>query len=1192
MNTFNLITCPLQGTHCISAGAGTGKTYAIAHLVLRLLLECELPLDSILVVTFTEAATEELQDRIRQLLGEALTCLDNPSNCTNDNLLAIITKQRQSKQVTSIRNLLERALYSFDESSVCTIHSFCHRILNDNAFESNVSFDTELVPNQDVLIRKAVIDFWRLLIDKESPLFIRFLLESNWNPKRCFDLVYNRLGQIDITVTPQRIECDTTQQENHFLKAFQVVSKMWAHEKEAIEQLLLTSNSLSRIKYNIKRVPLHIRAMDTYLKNDLATPSLFPSFVRFTASAIVDATKKRCDPIVHPFFDLCETVHANAQELQKVLQAKLVQTKINLFSYVKDQLDKNKHESNLCTFDDLLINLYQALHHGKSSALSTFIKSKYTAALIDEFQDTDPTQYAIFNALFSNSHVPLFLIGDPKQAIYSFRGADIFTFFKATEQSPKTNQHTLSTNYRSHQRLIKAFNTLFAQHRDTFIYPEIPYHTLDTPDSLHSDVALHIANKPICSSLKIIFCKKNESDAKPISKVHAQSLIGDAIIKEIILLLSKGSIATKESNKSVTPEMIAILVRTRAQARFLKEMLAQNHIPAVLHSAGNIFDTTEALTIHTVLSAIAHPKNHGTVKAALCTTLFDIGDTALFTHEDQQTIFEEYFSTFQRYYDLWDRFGFVRMMSTLFDEQQVRQRVLASLDGERQLTNFLHVQDLLSQKSKENHLAMPQLLNWFTQQLDPSTPRLEEHELRLEKDDRAVTIVTMHKSKGLEYPIVFCPFTWGSSNISDKEVLFHKSGQRIFDVGSDQFNEHKSMAEKELLAENIRLFYVACTRAKYRCYLYWGRFSTAETSAPAFIFHRPSTWNSEASLDDLERHVKSLDEAALYADLKALAKKSDQTIGIHYCNDEPATELTPPIIEAPTLTYRTFTRSIQPGKHVSSFSGLTHTTPSSTPFYESTFSPASTLSQREQTLKSIFTFPSGATSGSMIHSIFEKCDFTQAESEETSVLVTQTLASYGFDHLWVDVIKDMVLTTLAHPLSTPSETFSLSRILQQDTIRELEFYYPLSEINQKELQTLFKEVGYNHLATRMEELEFQPLLGYMHGFIDLVVHHNNKYYIIDWKSNHLGANYSDYDQQNIKKSMGDNNYDLQYLIYTLAVDRYLHSRLPHYSYAKNFGGVYYLFVRGLSDSPNQTGVFFDKPGDNIIHQLSKRLINP
>ncbi len=1103
------LSTPLNGINLIEASAGTGKTYTISTLFIRLLLEKKLTIDKILVVTFTEAATEELRDRIRKRLRDTLLAFQN--NGSEDKIISGLLEKHQDYKtvITSLTN----AIRSFDEASIFTIHSFCKQMLQDNAFASGVLFDVELITDQNYLLYEIVEDFWRQHFYNASQLFLTYALENGY--KNPASLLTNlNYGHLNIIPQFELAELDT--EESLFREAFITAKQAW--NQQDIQDLLLNSKSLNRNKY--RNIPLWCNELNIFFQS--SSVNLPAKFVKFTNRELATSVKKGQTAPKHDFFDLCDILFSCQTNLLKTFEQHLLALKVKLFTITKRELTQKKQQYNIQSFDDLLFNLHTALTGNNGNNLASAIRNKYQVALIDEFQDTDPIQYDIFDTIYAVNST-LFLIGDPKQAIYSFRGADIYTYLTASKNAD--NHYTLATNWRSEADLINATNLLFTQRTNPFIFKRIQFTPVSAPPdkSITNTACLHLWYAP--RSL----AKAN----KLITKSWATQNIPKAVGYEIAKLLLSGMLIDK---KPIVAGDIAILVRTNRQAIQIQRTLTKLGISSVLYSRESLFDSHEILEIKRILLAIAEPNREGLIKAALTTDIFGISGNELHDLMIDDKQWQIKLNHFQNYHFLWQRFGFIKMYRTLLQQEQVQTHLLSFPDGERRLTNILHIGEILQQAAVQQKLGMNRLCQWLEQ-------AHEEEELRLESDEKLVKIVTIHKSKGLEYPIVFCPFIWDGALHSkkSKQFVFHNGTELTLDLGSAEQEEHREQAEKEEQAENLRLFYVAVTRAKYRCYLVWGAFKDTGKSALSHLLY-----------PDIEQET----DTQFMQVLQDLVAKSDRTIQISELPLEPVIYQRL-VDKTEQLQSNKFTGKIDKTWKVSSFSAL------STHNYQP---------ERERIAKSdndIFNFPKGARTGIFLHSLLENLDFIQPDE----ALIQQYLIKFGFD---VERWLPTTIKFITNILNTPLGICKLSQISQQKRLNELEFYYPLSKITNSGLQAIFTEHSISNIAS---------VRGFMKGYIDMVFEYEGKYYLVDYKSNMLGNQQEHYHRKQLYKVMAKEDYILQYHIYSVALHRYLAYRLPDYDYATHFGGVYYLFLRGMQwDS--EYGIYSDLPNIELIQKLS------
>ncbi|MBN1840825.1 MAG: exodeoxyribonuclease V subunit beta [Deltaproteobacteria bacterium] len=1222
MKGFDILNDPLEGTNLTEASAGTGKTYAISGLFLRLVLEKNLSVNQILVVTFTEAATEELKERIRSKLRGAMEAFSRRGS--EDVFLDHMVK-KHGDPGTALRSLRE-ALRGFDQAAIFTIHGFCRRMLHENAFESGSLFDTELVTDQENLKREVVDDFWRKHFYNASSLFVHYAINAKLSPDGLLSLLGNSVAQPYLKIIPQ-VETspgltsypDSSLQEKEFRECFREVRGAWPSSRDEVEDILATNEGLNRNKYRKANVAGWIQGMDDYVASGGDNPALFNGFEKFTSIELKGAVKKNHSPPTHAFFELCENLKDRQEQLARVFEQRLLGLKAALFHYVQDELSRRKEEKNIQFFDDLLFKLHRALEEKGGGELARAMRMKFRAALIDEFQDTDPIQYAIFRKVFDAKDSILFLIGDPKQAIYGFRGADIFAYMDAAQNVE--SRYTLLENWRSEPDLISAINTIFAGVDHPFVYDKITFQgavaaTRKDPELLSIDGK---SEPPL--QLWFVDAEKITGLEKPVAKTQARELISTAVAAEISRLLSLG-----RNNKAILGKRalkegdIAVLVRRNADARLMQRALSVLKIPSVLCSTGNLFDCHETLEVGRVLAGIAEPNREKFLKAALATDMIGIRGESLDGLMSDECAWDEWLVRFKRYHDVWEDNGFIRMFRQLLLEENILPRLMSFPDGERRNTNLLHLSEVLHQASIDKKLGMAGLLKWLSEQRDSNTAGSEEHQLRLESDENAVQLVTVHKSKGLEYPVVFYPFAWDGSRIRSAKdpFTFHDETDKMrltLDLGSEGMDANRMFAEKEQLAENVRLLYVALTRAKNRCYLVWGRFNDAETSAPAYLLHQPVSREGEDIVGAVGERFSSLNDKDVLEDLETIQAKAGGTVNLSEIPLEAGRECAPSQLENVKLTWRKFSGNIDRSWRISSFSSLVSKQRHGADLadHDATGLPARHRSGKEggpeaydqmilerlniqEEPSGIFAFPGGTKAGTLMHDIFEHLDFAQRDSTMMEQVVADKLQVYGFEIRWQKTLCDMIKKTLSLPLDRDRKDFILSRIENKDRLNELEFYFPLKFVSPKKLKIIFAKHACPELPAdfpeRIERLAFAPVRGFMKGFMDMVFQFEGRFYLVDWKSNFLGSRVEDYGQGALAAAMEEGFYVLQYYIYTLALHQYLRLRLPGYSYEKDFGGVFYVFLRGVDpDRGMDFGIFRDRPPAELINELSKNLID-
>jgi exodeoxyribonuclease V beta subunit len=1172
---FNLTKTPLkQGTSLIEASAGTGKTYAITALFLRLILEENLSVREILTVTYTEAATEELRHRVRQTLALGLQAFTSGASDVPF-LKALLSVYRDQSGEMEAR--LQNALCGFDEAPIYTIHGFCQRTLRDRAFESGLLFDTELVTDPAEFLQEIADDFWRRQFYEAGPSLVHFALKNGFGPQRFLGLLKTCTNYPQVEFMSQAKGRGLPSLSADLDARYQAARDAWLAEADRIKACFGSAARWGNSPYNNdEAMAVLFDQLDACFSGSDAAFEALGCLEGFCTGRLHESKKKngKAPVPVQRFFDLCE-------DLCRAEQIWLAGLQLAFVEFARTELPRRKAERKIQYYDDLLTRLESALSGPGGEALASDLQARYRAALIDEFQDTDPVQYSIFRRAFSGGKTFLFLIGDPKQAIYGFRGADIFTYLEASDRA--TRRYTLGENWRSESGLVIAVNKIFGAAPGSFVFERIGFHeVVPKGDADNQPLTLEDTKAP---PFQLWFWRR--PDGKDIPKTLATKTLPQVVAGEIVRLLSGD---TKIGERRLKPEDIAVLVLENRQAAKVQEALSECNIPSVLHTTASVFESHEAAELYRVLAGIALPGDERLVKSALATDLFGVDGCQLAECTEAQ--WQEWLLLFHDYAELWGRFGFFRMFRQWLQRQQVRQRLLSFPDGERRLTNMLHLGEVLHQAEAERRLGMTGLQKWFAEQMAQEGEATEEHQLRLERDDNAVRIVTVHKSKGLEYPVVFCLFSWRDSDLkrgSEEQVFFHDPAQDhklVRDLGPDVAEEHRQRARQERLAENVRLLYVALTRAKHRCYFTWGAIKGAGTSAPAWLLHRLPTADG-LRLETLEEHFKSLSDEAMLADLAPLSAKSGGALAVSNLPEPEKVRFSPEDSALAKLECRQFKGRIQRDWVISSFTYFNAGLHEELPDRDAVIAPAAS---EQSPAEGMFAFPRGTKAGICLHEVLEKLDFRATEAEMLK-LVNERLQAHGIaQEGHREAVHQMLTALVRFPLAQDREDFTLAKIEPPDRLNEVEFYFPVRDVSPARLQELLGKLGWTSaVPTQLGRLAFDPIQGFLKGFIDLVFRFEGRFYLADWKSNWLGNRLEDYSAGAIKDQMLQQHYFIQYHLYTVALHKYLGLRVPGYDYERHFGGVIYLFLRGLDPKHPERGAFRDRPSLSAIEQLSALL---
>jgi exodeoxyribonuclease V beta subunit len=516
------------------------------------------------------------------------------------------------------------------------------------------------------------------------------------------------------------------------------------------------------------------------------------------------------------------------------------------------------------------------------------------------------------------------------------------------------------------------------------------------------------------------------------------------------------------------------------------------------------------------------------------------------------------------------------MLRAFLERHDVMCRLLEYRDGERRVTNLLHLAERLHCQGETRGVGG--LIAWLAAKRSAPGSGDEEELLRLESDENLVKILTVHVAKGLEFPLVFCPFLWdgGLRSAKDDPVAFHDpSGacRPALEFGSDAGSSARVQAMREERAESLRLLYVALTRAKYRCWMVWGHINEAETSAPAWLFHPGRA---------------KLDPKTMRADLERLAASSEGTIRVSDLEPAKSVPFAAADRSRSKLEARSFDRPLLDSRRVTSFTGLAHDRAIEAPDYDAADRPEAP--ELATGRRNIFAFPRGAHAGKCLHAIFEHVDFERCARPELERIVARDLVLHGFDDEWTGTVADMMEAVLATPLDR-ERTLRLSGVSRARRLDELEFYYPIAELSGRGVRDVLLAWGFpDEIRQRIGALTFSTKQGYMRGFIDLVFEHDGRFYLADYKSNWLGATRDAYRRPQLEKAMGREAYYLQYLVYCVALHRYLAVRVAGYRYERHFGGVRYLFLRGMRPETGiECGVYADLPAEGLIRELDDYL---
>ncbi len=1165
MKPFSLSQTSLpEETMLLEASAGTGKTYAIEGLYLRLFLEEGINPLEILGVTFTEAATAELRDRIRGRFAGALRNLQQgkaPDPALSD----------PGKETAGIwQRKLAEAITVFDEVPIFTIHGFCHRMLRDFAFQSGRAFESEVETSPETLIRQLLQDFLRKQFYGGYPLL--GVVYSRLS-KSMLRWIAKRRSQSHAILFPQRsIQGNWEDWETELAQLTSQIKVCWGQEGEAMRQCF-GSGGMFKQKggwMNEGNCLSLMDELDGYLVNGVFYDQVLTAMLAFAGSDLRESVAKRKHSEVDwdsPLLAACDCLTNWMKATEPAMQQMLA-------DYVDESYPALKRRLNVLTYDDMLSDLHAALHSESGEALARAIRGKYKVALMDEFQDTDFLQWDIFRELFCVLGHRLFLIGDPKQAIYAFRGADVYTYLKAA--SAAKHRYTLDQNFRSEAKLVAACNQLFSQNSDPFKNKRIAYNQVRDAEkesgmkTLCPGEQLH----PAPMQLRCLEDAKSNKDEKVQAVVHS-------VCREIIQLLN-GEVRIGE--RPVAPSDIAVLVRTKGEGKTVQGALLDCGLNAVLQSDENVFESEEAVMLSTFMAAVLEPGRESKVRNALFMPVFGHSVDAFYEMTRDEESWSGWMGRFAEWNAQWQQHGFLYILRAMLNQTGGQERMLARPGGERTVTNWMHLTEILHYQERIQRLTPEALFSWFEhQRLDPAGTANGEYELRMESDRSAIQVVTIHKSKGLAYGIVFCPFSWTTRiaaveapaslhDDNDNAILFN--GDKV-ELEALQFNGENGLErfKREEEGSEIRVLYVALTRARHRCYLYGMK-------APQRSYSVLDTMLGRSALDVFPE----------------LVNKHPNQFGLEYLTligDEPLPQYVPTKdLDAAELQAREFKGEIRREGMLTSFSGLLRGWETEEP---ERLDPGLVTTGDDESGETdeIFRFPKGIRTGEFFHMILETIDFG-GESEWPGI-ISQACRRHGFsESMWGDASLRIISRVMQAQLPAwdGRGPIQLSELAANCRQAEVEFHLPVTLSERGQLSAIFREILPEQERKEPSagvKFQFYPVHGYLKGFVDLLFRVGEVYYILDWKTNWLGDHGENYGIKQLAKAMSENGYHLQYHLYTVAIHRFLQQRLPGYDYDRHFGGAYYLFLRGMDPENSSRGIYYRRPDKQSIERIAARL---
>lgn len=1195
---------PLHGSHLIEASAGTGKTWTIAALYLRLVLghggdsafvRPLLPAE-ILVMTFTRAATQELSNRIRERLVEAAKCFRGQAPDAKDSFLSeLIDAYAPGEERQQAAHRLMLAAETMDEAAIFTIDAWCQRMLREHAFDSGSLFDEELVSDESALLEDAVRDYWRqqvYLLNSDALDALRdcwtdvSALEGAIRPL----LVHaNSLGSApteSLAILTDRIQSAQKAELDQLKQG-------WTERADRMQQWIgaqLRTNPKCFHGGKLKEEKA-VGWLDALRHWSIDAQAVHPdlnetAWRRLAPSGMQDAFSKGVMLDLPDDFDAVSALKAALDAIEPLAFSLLRHAACT----IARRMAELKQRTRQFGFADMLERLKSALEEANGPALRTRIAMQFPVAMIDEFQDTSPDQYQIFNALYrvadNDPAQGLFLIGDPKQSIYGFRGADIHSYLSA-RRATDGRHYLLDTNYRSTDALVNAVNRVFlhaegeGEHagfsagafkfRNQLGNP-LPFEAVRANGRAETLIG---ADGPM-PALTLWCCETAD-----FKKDDYRALFAAHCAEHIVALLNDPAVGflSKEGFIRLKPADIAVLVRDRNEAAAIRKALQRRRVASVyLSDKDSVVNSDEAADVLRWLHAVANPLEGGLGRAAFATRTAGLSLAALAQLASDDLAWEARVEQLKDLHLLWQRQGVLAMLRRFIHELALPARLLREPGGERRLTNLLHLAELLQSASQQLD-GEQALIRWLAEQIENESDAGEERILRLESDAELVKVVTVHKSKGLEYPLVFLPFAVTARPASKRNRSFFEftddAGAKIIDLSLSD----AALAEVEAarIEEDLRLLYVALTRS---CHGLWLGVASIKNkiheSALGYLIAGGNAVGSEQLVAELTK----LGAGCPSMKIETIPTETAFT-ALSRADERPA------LIEAPAFN-ATFERNWSVGSFTSLTRTLATTLVATRPLEDKLLENDDTIKTGNTQNTPWHRFPRGPLPGQFLHEQLEWMGlegFDAVDDENFDTRLAARCERAGWGHRQEDTIA--WLRTVAN---TPLSPLGASLCQLDYVLPEMEFWFPSEHLRIRELDLLCQQ----HLLGKVNRpaLPDRELHGMLKGFADLVFERDGRYWVLDYKSNSLGADDASYQQQALGAAMAAHRYDIQGAIYMLALHRLLNSRLgDNYDPETQLGGAIFFFLRGITNQDTH-GCYHLAPSIALLDALDQLLAEP
>ncbi|XBC37554.1 MAG: exodeoxyribonuclease V subunit beta [Buchnera aphidicola (Meitanaphis microgallis)] len=1046
--------------------------------------------------------------------------------------------------------LLYKAENAINELAVYTIHEFCYQSLQINKFCSNILFQNKIIKKKHYLYLQLSSMFWDQYLSCLPKNIAEIIVKYFPNPNILLDNVLLLMSQPNIRKsTSSKKKLHVIQLYNELIQKIETFKNQWKNNYKEIS-ILINKSKVNKRTYNKSNLSRWIKIITEwsykYTKNFNIPKELkyFKTNYLTKNVSIEDIPKNEIFKIIEKFL--------NTNFSLKTLFLTEATKKI------KKKFEEEKKKQGTFEFDDLVTFLYKILTK-KNENVSNIIRKKYPVLLIDEFQDTNFQQYKIFKKIYTSKKNLCIFAGDPKQAIYNFRGANISSYIKAKKNIK--NKYQLNINWRSSKEMIKSINLLFSRKKNTFLIPNINFIPIQTVYK-KKQIAFKI-DEIFQPAIRFLLCKK------PVIKQHDYNhWITSSCVNFILFWLNKGKkkqavIIYNKQTQYITPKDICILVNNKKEASIIQQALHEKNIKTTYLSQKNsVFHSPEALELLWIFQAILNPKNEFTLKRAISTTIIAKKSKNIDLLTKKHTLWSNLVNEFYEYLSIWENFSITNVIHKILTKHRTEDKKNNFSKYIPDVSNILHLGELLEKKYnkiKKKHILILWLENKIMQQHDiPHTDYI-----RSKQDDNHITIATIHKSKGLEYPIVWIPYFIASHNM-------------YYNVNTNN-NSKLNIIEKNKLSENIRLLYVALTRAVIHCCI-----------GIASIYNnvRKKTNNCSNIHKNALGYIIQSGKKCNYQQLHAILSNISNENSIEVSSEIPKTNIKNEQNNKKhiKLENHKLTRKLEYNYEITSYSKIKkncNSLKSLQKHYNTSINEnKNTYCTYPIKLITPYTFPRGKTFGIFIHNVLKNINFHKNININW---ISNQLVKNNFDKNWTKELEKWIYMILNTPLN--QYDLILSQLNPKNYIKELEFFLPIkNQLTDKKLNETLHI--FNPTVTSLCKIFFNPIKGILTGSIDLVFKWNKKYYLVDYKSDWLGNLSSNYSTQAIYNAITMHHYNIQYQLYCIALHRYLKQRIKDYSFHKHFGGIYILFLRARDTNYPKQGLFFTLPTLHAIKKLN------